>query len=120
MAKPMYVYFLASNGGYLYIGVTSDLLRRVAEHRAGVRSGVASRYGATRLVYWEPWNGPRLAIAREKQLKRWSRAKKELLIAAANPDRIELGQGGDVIVPPFGFRWARDRVSTRRSAARST
>ncbi len=116
----MYVYFLASDFGYLHIGVTSDLVRRVAEHRAGVRSGVALRYRATRLVYWEPWGGPRLAIAREKQLKRWSRGKKELLVAAANPDRVELAEGGNVTVPPFGFRWSRQWVSTRRSAARST
>jgi putative endonuclease len=110
MAKPMYIYFLASEAGYLYIGVTSDLVRRVAEHRAGIRSGVASRYRANRLVYWEPWDGPRAAIAREKQLKRWSRGKKNLLVAAANPERVELADCGNISVPPFGFRWARQRV----------
>jgi putative endonuclease len=120
VAKRMYVYFLASDAGYLYIGVTSDLVRRVAEHRAGIRSGSASRFHASRLVYWEPWDGPRLAISREKQLKRWSRGKKELLIAAANPQRADLAEAGVPIAPPYGFRWARNSVSTRPFGARST
>jgi putative endonuclease len=72
-----YVYILASRiGGTLYIGVTGDLVRRVYEHREKVVKGFTERYGVSRLVYFEPFGDVRVAIQREKQLKRWTRTWK--------------------------------------------
>ena len=81
------------NGNVLYIGVTNDLMRRVREHRSGEISGFTYTYRCFHLVYYEEFNDISLAIAREKQLKRWIREKKERLIASSNPDRIDLAAG---------------------------
>ena len=81
-----YVYLLASQrNGTLYTGVTSDLVRRVAQHRSGSDSGFTSTYGVTRLVYVEAHADIRDAIRREKQIKKWRRAWKLRLIEADNP-----------------------------------
>lgn len=70
-------YTLASRiNGTLYIGVTSDLWSRMSEHRQGLTPGFASQYGATRLVYYETHETMEVAIRREKQLKKWNRARK--------------------------------------------
>ena len=70
----------------LYVGVTSDLERRVAQHLNGIHpSSFTRRYNVNRLVYFETTNDIRTAIAREKQIKRWSRSKKVVLIDRANP-----------------------------------
>ena len=75
----------------LYVGVTSDLKRRMAQHRAGVHpSSFTRRYNIDRLVYFEETNDIRFAIAREKQIKRWSRAKKVALIDRVNPTWTDL------------------------------
>ena len=74
----------------LYIGVTNDLERRGSEHFLGFGSVFARRYNAHKLIYFEAYPDPTSAIAREKQLKRWSRTKKEALIARANPDWNDL------------------------------
>lgn len=80
------VYFLARGvRGYLYIGVTSDLTRRVWEHRAGVRSGWAKGKGCVLLVRFEPFERMEDAIAREKQLKNWRRGWKQNLVEEQNP-----------------------------------
>jgi putative endonuclease len=85
-------YILASQkNGTLYIGVTSDLAARLAQHRDGSPSGFASRYGAIRLVHAEFFNRMEGAITREKQLKRWHRAWKIALIEENNPDWRDLG-----------------------------
>jgi len=85
-------YILTSQkNGTLYIGVTSDLAARLAQHRAGTAPGFASRYGAIRLVHAELFDRMDEAIAREKQLKRWHRAWKIALIEAHNPDWRDLG-----------------------------
>lgn len=76
--------------GTLYVGVTSDLARRVWEHREGVSEGFTKRYGLKRLVYVERHNDIRGAIQREKNLKHWSRAWKVKLILNANPDWDDL------------------------------
>jgi|SRR5579875_3078420 len=81
-----WVYILASKSGTLYTGVTSDLGRRILEHRAGVRSGFASRYGCHRLVFYEESGDIAVAIAREKTIKGWTRAKKVALIESMNPE----------------------------------
>ena len=74
----------------LYIGVTSNLARRLAQHRSGIGSRFARRYNVTRLVYVEFCGDARSAIAREKQLKAGSRADKVALIEAVNPGWVEL------------------------------
>jgi putative endonuclease len=85
------VYILGSTTGTLYIGVTSDFDRRFFEHKNGIKSGFASKYGCTRLLLLENLTDIRSAIAREKQLKGWTRAKKLALIALSNPDFKDLG-----------------------------
>jgi predicted GIY-YIG superfamily endonuclease len=74
----------------LYIGVTNSLERRASEHSLGFGSAFARQYNAHKLIYFETCSDPRTAIAREKQLKRWSRAKKEALIARRNPEWRDL------------------------------
>jgi putative endonuclease len=80
-----YVYILASRHGTLYVRVTSDLRRRIAEHREGLVAGFTRRYNAHRLVYFESAADAMSAIAREKELKGWRKAKKTALVGAVNP-----------------------------------
>lgn len=87
------VYILASKrNGTLYIGVTSDLPRRIAQHRIGSVPGFTSRYGVTRLVFLELHDRMEGAIQRERQLKEWRRAWKIRLIQKANPEWRDLYQ----------------------------
>jgi len=79
-----YVYILASRSRTLYIGVTNSLLRRLRMHRDG-QVVTTAKYRIVRLVYVETTSDVRAAIAREKQLKGWSRKRKLALISAANP-----------------------------------
>jgi putative endonuclease len=87
-----WVYIVASVSRTHYIGVTNDLERRLWEHRTGYGSqfAFAHRHHCTDLVFVEPYSDIRDAIAREKQLKGWSRQKKCALIEAANPAWIDL------------------------------
>ncbi|MEI8276217.1 MAG: GIY-YIG nuclease family protein [Hyphomicrobiales bacterium] len=85
------VYILASKiGGTLYIGVTSDLVRRVHEHREKFADGFTKKYDVNRLVYFERFDDVENAIRREKRLKDWKRAWKIRLIEESNPDWIDL------------------------------
>ena len=85
------VYILASQpNGTLYIGVTSDLVRRVGQHRSGTTGGFAAEHGVTRLVYFERYDDIRDAIDRETRLKKWNRAWKLRLIRENNPDERDL------------------------------
>ena len=79
-----YVYILASRSRTLYVGVTNDLPRRLAQHRAAT-SEFSARYRCVRLVFVETAPDARAAITREKQLKRWRREKKIALIQRLNP-----------------------------------
>jgi len=90
--KQCAVYFLTNrHRTVVYVGVTSDLRRRVLQHIAGVSpSSFSRRYNADRLVYFEATRDIRAAIAREKQIKKWSRRKKEVLIEAVNPEWRDL------------------------------
>ena len=74
----------------LYTGVTNSLMRRVSQHRQGEIPGFSKRYNTNRLVYYEQFNDVLVAIAREKQLKGWSRSKKEALINTMNPQWTDL------------------------------
>ncbi|MGI4867431.1 MAG: GIY-YIG nuclease family protein [Janthinobacterium lividum] len=86
--RPVYVYILTNQTrSVLYIGVTSNLVRRLHEHSSGLGNTdtFTGRYQANLLVYFEQAPDPIQAIAREKQLKGWARAKKEALIVGMNP-----------------------------------
>jgi len=76
---------MASKSGTLYLGVTGNLLKRVYEHRHKLVPGFSARYDTTKLVWFEAFDDARTAIAREKQVKRWRREKKEALIRTMNP-----------------------------------
>ncbi len=85
------IYILASKkNGTLYIGVTSDLASRVAVHKQDLIAGFTKRYGVHILVYYEHFNTMVEAIAREKKLKKFSRARKMALIENKNPDWQDL------------------------------
>ena len=86
-----FVYILASKrNGTLYIGVTSNLLRRMEEHQKGPASSFVRKYGVNRLVYFEEYPLYADAIRRETNLKRWKRAWKLDLIEKHNPDWDDL------------------------------
>jgi putative endonuclease len=84
------VYILGSRTGTLYVGVTNDLERRLWEHRNGSFPGFSSRYGVSRLLYFESTNDVFAAINREKQIKGWGRRKKIRLIETINPSWRDL------------------------------
>ena len=90
-----HVYILASDrNGTLYIGVTSNLPRRVWEHREGLIAGFSKRYGVKRLVYTEAYDRIEDAIAREKAMKKWNRLWKLDLIERVNPEWADLYELG--------------------------
>jgi putative endonuclease len=91
MEKTYCVYILANRkGGSLYVGVTSDLLGRVWQHKEHVLGGFTARYNIDKLVHYEGFDDPYAAIQREKNLKRWLRAWKVALIERDNPDWEDL------------------------------
>jgi putative endonuclease len=86
MEKRFVVYILASRrNGTLYVGVTSDLAKRIWEHRQGFVDGFTKDYGVAMLVWYEMHDTAESAITREKQLKKWNRAWKVRLIEEVNP-----------------------------------
>lgn len=95
-------YLLASHrNGTLYVGVTSNLLRRIYQHREGLIEGFTSDYGVHRLVWFERHSTIESAILREKRIKKWIRAWKLALIEQANPDWRDLAVDfGFASLPP--------------------
>jgi putative endonuclease len=86
-----YIYFMTNRpNGILYVGVTSDLVRRVFGHRSGFVAGFTKRYGLKRLVYFEKFETIQDAIQREHNIKHWPRAWKVRLIVAGNPEWEDL------------------------------
>ena len=86
-----YVYFLTNwDDSVLYIGVTNNLPRRLYEHRNGLVDGFTTKYNVHKLVYYEYTNDAYSAISREKQLKKWTRAKKNALVVKENPQWRDL------------------------------
>lgn len=82
----MYVYIVTNlSNKVIYIGVTNNIPRRLAEHKAGINNGFTKKYSLCKLVYCEKFDDPNKAISREKQLKGWTRKKKNQLIEAVNP-----------------------------------
>ena len=89
--KTFCVYILCSKrNGTLYTGVTSDLVKRVYEHKHGLMEGFTKKYGVHRLVWYEIHDSPIQAIEREKQIKAWKRAWKLKLIEKENPEWRDL------------------------------
>jgi putative endonuclease len=85
-----FVYILASQTRVLYTGVTNDLYRRVYQHQQGLIPGFTSQYRVTHLVFFERHLSSRAAVARERQIKGWSRSKKLELIEQNNAGWIDL------------------------------
>ena len=86
MENAFCVYMLASGrNGTLYIGVTSDLIKRVWQHREGVVEGFTKDYNVKQLVWYEQHENAESAVRREKQLKKWNRAWKIRLLESGNP-----------------------------------
>jgi len=94
-----YVCILASKSRTLYIGITRHLAVRIAQHKAGSYGAFTSKYKVFRLVHFERYYSPRTAIAREKQLKGWIRAKKIALIERDNPTWEDLAEGWETAGP---------------------
>ena len=91
MHTESYVYLLANkHNNVLYTGVTSDLIRRIYEHKNKLVKGFTQKYNVDRLVYFEICSGIVVAIEREKQIKGWSRKKKQDLINSLNPEWDDL------------------------------
>ena len=86
-----YVYMMSNlHKNVLYVGVTNNLIRRAGEHKSNLISGFTKRYNINRLVYFEIFDDITAAINREKQIKSWSRKRKEDLIDASNKNWIDL------------------------------
>ncbi len=95
--KHYYVSIMTNSSKTLYIGVTNTLQRRMYEHQHHLVAGFTNRYHITRLVYFEETSDVYAALAREKQIKGWLRAKKMALIESINPEWRDLSeewQGG--------------------------
>ena len=88
----MYFVYMLTNwdDSVLYIGVTGNLQRRIYEHRMGLVEGFTKKYNVYKLVYFEQTNDVYSAISREKQLKKWSRHKKNILVNSINPQWQDL------------------------------
>jgi putative endonuclease len=91
MDKYFAVYIMASDrNGTLYTGISSDLIKRVWEHREGVVDGFTKEYGVKDLVWYEVYEDPLTAISREKNIKKWNRGWKLKLIEEKNPEWKDL------------------------------
>ncbi|MBU0597170.1 GIY-YIG nuclease family protein [Patescibacteria group bacterium] len=84
------MYIMASPTGTIYIGVTNNLLKRTWQHKMNLSDGFTKKYNCSKLIYYEEYNDINEAIRREKQLKNWSRYKKEKLIKIQNPGWLDL------------------------------
>lgn len=93
-ARRFYVYILTNwNGKVMYIGITNDLQRRMFEHRNKQVLGFTAKYNVTRLVYVEETTDVVAALAREKEIKKWRREKKDALVRTLNPTFADLSEG---------------------------
>ena len=91
MNKTFSIYITTSKkNGTIYIGMTNNLLRRIIEHKTGLDNGFSKRYKVHKLVYFEQTKYVNIAIAREKELKGWTRIKKTNLIEKSNPSWSDL------------------------------
>ena len=92
-SRQYYVYLITNqNNRVLYTGVTNDLPRRILEHRKKTVKGFTARYNVDKLVFFEVTSDVHAAIAREKQIKGWIRAKKNALVESINPTWRDLSR----------------------------
>ncbi len=104
MARTFYVYIMASRSRVLYTGITNNIRRRTREHKERHPDTFTAKHRCTNLVFYEIFRSPTRAIAREKQLKSWTRAKKIALIEETNPNWRDLSEDwGKPISPPTAF-----------------
>ena len=117
-----YVYIMASRSLNLYTGVTDDIYRRALEHKRGKIAGFTKRYNINRLVYYETFRYINNAIAREKQIKAWTRAKRIALIKGLNPTWQDLaegwGQPAEMQIPRFSTPASQHRACWGPRSAR--
>lgn len=92
MPKEYYIYIMTNRSRTLYTGVTSDLMRRVYEHKNKLIEGFTSKYNIRYLVYYESTSSIYAALEREKQIKGWRREKKIVLIESMNPTWNDLSK----------------------------
>jgi putative endonuclease len=93
--KRYYVYLLTNwNNKVMYVGVTNDLHRRLYEHKNKLVKGFTEKYNIDKLVYFEETDDVKSALAREKEIKKWRREKKNNLVLSINPEWKDLGEGG--------------------------
>jgi len=109
--KRYYVYIMASRSLTLYTGVTGDIYHRALQHKAGEVEGFTKQYHINRLVYYETFKYVNNAIAREKQVKAWTRAKRLALIKTMNPTWQDLADGWGESTKLQIPRFARDDKS---------
>jgi putative endonuclease len=83
--KQYFVYIIASDSGTIYIGVTNNLIRRITEHKERKIKGFSQKYNCHKLIYYEDYGLISAALYREKELKKWNRLKKQILIKSLNP-----------------------------------
>jgi putative endonuclease len=91
MARQYHIYILASDSRQLYVGVTNNLYRRIAQHRSGLApNSYTNKHRIHRLVYSESTHDVLAALCREKQIKSWTRRRRLELIGQVNPDWVDL------------------------------
>ena len=93
LTKSYYVYLLTNwNNRIMYVGVTNDLIRRLYEHKNKLVAGFTAKYNLNKLVYFEEAQDVNVAIAREKEIKKWRREKKNKLVNGDNPKWQDLSE----------------------------
>ena len=94
MKQHNYYVYMATNkiNSVLYTGMTNNLVRRITEHKLKLIPGFTKRYNVTKLVYYEHCFDVNAAIAREKQIKGWTRKRKNALIEEENPEWVDLSE----------------------------
>ena len=121
--RTYYAYIVASRSHTFYIGVSGNLHKRAFGHKQKAFGGFSAQYNCNRLVWFERFASPGAAIAREKQLKGWIRAKKIALIEKMNPAWVDLSEGWYVVDPSKDDRAAKttagpSTAQAAKSAAR--
>jgi putative endonuclease len=115
--KRYYVYIMASRSLTLYTGVTGSLYSRALQHKSGEIEGFTKKYHIDRLVYYETFKYVNNAIAREKQIKAWTRSKRLALIKTTNPTWQDLAEGWGEPAKLQIPRFARDDNHNKSNSA---
>ena len=119
--RSYYVYIIASRTRVLYTGMTGNIEARAVQHKTKYFAGFTADYNCCRLVWYESYDNPNRAIAREKQIKRWTRAKKLALIHKVNPTWIDLSENwGKPLKPLTPEVWDDPQAATLARQARGS